>query len=128
MNPEFSSDDLSRRERQVLDILLRAGRATARDIEKELPEAPTYSAVRSILRILVGKGLIRKETEGGRDWYMTAQPAAKARAGALRTMVNRLFSDSVCDAACALLGDKKVKLSHEEAQRLIKLINEATQK
>lgn len=128
MEPKLSSDDLSRRERQVADIIIRMGRATARDIEAELPEAPTYSAVRSILRILTGKGWIRKERQEGRDWYSPAQPAARAKASALQTLVTKLFSDSVCDAACALLGDRKVKLSTEEADRLIKLINEATKK
>lgn len=128
MNSGPLSDDLSRRERQVIEIVIRLGRATARDIEKELPDAPTYSAVRSILRILGAKGWINKTRENGRDWYAPAQPASKAKTGALRTLVNRLFSDSVCDAACALLGDKKVKLSPDEAQRLIKLINDATRK
>ena len=128
MNPENSSDDLSRRERQVVDIVLRLGRVTARDVEAEMPEAPTYSAVRSILRILTEKGNLRKDRQDGRDWYSPAQPAAKARVGALRSVVNRLFSDSVCEAACALLGDRKVKLSPEEADRLIKLINQATEK
>lgn len=128
MKSDLYSVDLSRRERQVEEIVVRLGRATARDIERELPEAPTYSAVRSILRILTGKGRICKEQQDGRDWYAPAQPASKAKAGALRKVVNRLFSDSVCDAACALLGDKKTKLSPEEADRLIKLINEATQK
>lgn len=128
MKPESTSEDLSRRERQVVDIVMRLGRATARDIEAQLPEAPTYSAVRSILRILTGKGRLLKEQESGRDWYRPVLPVAKARAGALLSVVNRLFSDSVCDAACALLGDRKVKLSAEEASRLIKLINEATEK
>lgn len=128
MKSESASEDLSRRERQVVDIVMRLGRATARDIEAQLPEAPTYSAVRSILRILTGKGRLLKEQEAGRDWYRPALPVAKARAGALRSVVNRLFSDSVCEAACALLGDRKVKLSAEEASRLIKLINEATEK
>lgn len=128
MKPEFSPDDLSRRERQVIEIVIRKGRATARDIEKELPDAPTYSAVRSILRILTEKGVIRKEPEAGRDWYSPAQPASQAKTGALRAVVSRLFADSVCDAACAMLGDRKVKLSSEEASRLIKLINEVTKK
>lgn len=128
MKPNLSSDDLSRRERQVVDIVIRLGRATGRDIETELPDAPTYSAVRSILRILTSKGWLHKEQEDGRDWYTPSQPVSQAKAGALRTLVNRFFSDSVCDAACALLGDRKVKLSAEEAKRLIKLINEATTK
>lgn len=128
MKSESPSEDLSRRERQVVDIVMRLGRATARDVEARLPDAPTYSAVRSILRILTGKGRLLKEHESGRDWYRPALPVAKARAGALRSVVNRLFSDSICDAACALLGDRKVKLSPDEASRLIKLINEATKK
>ncbi len=128
MKQTFSSDTLSRRERQVVDIVIRLGRATGRDIETELPDAPTYSAVRSILRILTAKGWLRKALEGGRDWYFPTQPVSQAKAGALQTLVSRFFSNSTCEAACALLGDQKVKLSPEEAKRLIKLINEATNK
>lgn len=112
----------------MVDIVLRLGRATARDVEAGLPEAPTYSAVRSILRILTEKKKLRKEHEGGRDWYAPVLSPAKAREGALRSVVKRLFSDSVSEAACALLGDRKVKLSAEEANLLIKLINQATKK
>ena len=128
MRESLSADDLSRRERQVVDLVIGLGRATARDIEAGLPDAPTYSAVRSILRILTERGWLRKERESGRDCYSLAPRASQTKTGALRTMVSRLFSDSVCEAACALLGDRKVKLSPEEARRLIKIINEATTK
>lgn len=128
MSDPLSSDDLSRRERQVVEILIRLGRATARDIERELPEAPTYSAVRSILRILTEKGVIHKKNEGGRDWYAPAVSASKARQGAMRTLVQRFFSNSVGEAACALLGDKNAKLTAEEADQLLKLINNAKRK
>lgn len=123
-SPDFSND-LSRRERQVVEIVIRLGRATARDIEREIPDPPTYSAVRSILRILVEKDLIVKKAEGGKAWYASAVPAAKAKKGAMRALVDRFFASSACDAACALLGDKNVKLSPEEADKLMKLINEA---
>lgn len=123
-----SSQKASRRERQVLEIIMRRGRATAREIEAELPEAPTYSAVRSILRLLVEKGLLLKEQEGRTDVYTLPLPAEKARQKALHQLVRDFFSNSVGAAALALLGDRKSKLSKEEADHLMKLIKEARDK
>lgn len=109
-----------------MEIISRLGRATGRDIERELPNAPTYSAVRSILRILTHKGVLTKAPdEDGRDWYAPAVAAAKLRKTVLRDFVRSFFSDSAVDAACALLGQKNVKLSAEEAGRLMALIKEA---
>ena len=109
-----------------MEVVSRLGRVTGRDIERELPNAPTYSAVRSILRILTNKGLLTKEPDGeGRDWYAPVIPAAKMRKSVLRDFVRSFFADSAADAACALLGQKNVKLSAEEAERLITLIKEA---
>lgn len=122
------SEALSKRERQVVDIVFRLGRATARDIERELTDPPSYSAVRSILRILVGKQLLRKKLSEGRDWYLPGVPVAKAKSGALFALVRNFFADSAADAACALLGQKNVKLSPDEADRLLKLIEEAREK
>jgi predicted transcriptional regulator len=119
---------LSRRERQVVEILIRLGGATAREIEKELPDPPTNSAVRSILRILIGKKLIVKRREKNRDIFAPAVPVAAAKTGALKNLVSSFFADSIGDAACALLGQKGVKLSAEEAAKLTKLIQEAKQK
>lgn len=116
---------LSKRERQVLDIVLRLGSANARDIERELPDPPTYSAVRSILRILTNKGLVRKRSSGGRDCYTSAIPVAEARTHGLRSLVRNFFGGSAGEAACALLGQKGVKLSREEAAKLIAMIKEA---
>ncbi len=124
----MSSDTppLSKRERQVIDVLHRLGRATARDIERELPDAPTYSAVRSILRILTNKGVLAKERDGeGRDWYAHRTPMAKLRKSAARAFVENFFGNSAAEAACALLGQKDVKLSPEEAEKLMSLIKEA---
>lgn len=108
-----------------MEIVVRLRRVTARDIERELADAPTYSAVRSILRILVKKGIIRKEMEEGRDWYAPSVAPATARTGALRAFVRNFFDDSAGEAACALLGQKNLKLTPEEADRLLKLIKEA---
>lgn len=111
-----------------MEIAVRLGKVTARDIERELPDAPTYSAVRSILRILVKKGLLVKDPTEERDWYTSAEPVAKAKTGAMQALVSRFFANSVTDAACALLGGRNVKLTAEEANRLIKLIEEAKRK
>ncbi|CAM3013568.1 BlaI/MecI/CopY family transcriptional regulator [Rariglobus hedericola] len=125
MSSDPLSGDLSKRERQVMEIIVRLQRATARDIEGALTDAPTYSAVRSILRILVNKGLVRKESADGRDWYAPSMAPATARTGALRAFVRNFFDNSAGEAACALLGQKNLKLSQEEADTLMKLIKEA---
>ena len=119
------SNELSRRERQVVEIVMKRGRASAREIEEELPDAPTYSAVRSILRLLVEREVLLKTQEDGRDWFSLAVSTKKARAGVLTRMVSQLFDNSVGDAALALLGQRNVKLSAEEAQKLIELIEQA---
>ncbi|MBK8094388.1 MAG: BlaI/MecI/CopY family transcriptional regulator [Verrucomicrobiaceae bacterium] len=122
---ENHSTELSRRERQVIEIVMRHGRVSAREIEEELPEAPSYSAVRSILRLLVEREHLIKTSEDGRDWFTLPVSAKKARVGALKNLVDRFFEDSVGEAALALLGKKNVKLSAEEADKLISLINNA---
>ena len=117
--------DLSRRERQVIEIVMKHGRVSARQIEEELPEAPTYSAVRSILRLLVERGVLIKESEEGRDWFRPPMPVKTARVQALKNLVARLFEDSPGEAALALLGQKNMKLSNQEAEKLIQLIDQA---
>lgn len=124
---EQQSQGLSRRERQVIEIVMRHGRCSARDIEQEMPDAPTYSAVRSVLRSLIDKGLLLKETIESRDWFVLPVPAKKARVKALHSLVQRFFDNSASEAAVALLGQKNVKLSPEEADRLIHLIESARQ-
>lgn len=119
------SNGLSRRERQVIEIVMRHGRASAREIEEELPDAPTYSAVRSILRLLVERKLLNKTHEDGRDWFSLPVSPKKARVSALQRLVNRFFENSAGEAALALLGQKDVKLTQEEADKLIQLIEEA---
>lgn len=124
----LTSKNVSRRERQVLEIVMRRSRATAREIEEEMPDAPTYSAVRSILRLLVEKGLLVKELRGRTDEFTLPLAPEKARVNALHQMVRDFFSNSVGAAAMALLGDRRSKLSKEDADRLMKLIQEAREK
>lgn len=122
------AQDLSRRERQVIEIVMRRGKSTAREIEEELPEAPTYSAVRSILRLLVEKGMLVKEKVNGRDEFKLPVPQAAAKTKALHEFVKNFFANSVADAALALLGHQKTKLTDEEADPLSRLIEEARKK
>ncbi len=132
MEPAPSSNTLSglsKRERQVYEVITRLGRATGREVEREIPDAPTYSAVRSILRILTEKGHLTKERDDDRrDWYSPTLPAKQVKRSAIREFVKGFFADSAADAACALLGQKNVKLSKAEAAKLIDLIKEASQR
>jgi predicted transcriptional regulator len=123
-----SSHTLSRRERQVVEIVMQHGRCTGRQIEKELPDAPTYSAVRSILRLLVEKGTLLKELIDGRDMFTLPIAPAKARVTALHSIVERFFDNSIGEAALALLGQRKAKLSKADADKLMQLIKEARDK
>lgn len=120
-----SSHTLSRRERQVVEIVMKHGRCTGRQIEEELPDAPTYSAVRSILRLLVEKQILIKEPVDGRDWFTLPVAPAKARVKALHSFVERFFDNSIGEAALALLGQRKAKLSKADADKLMQLIKEA---
>jgi len=117
--------ELSRRERQVVEILARDGQLSARKVQERLPAPPTYSAVRSILRILGEKHFVRKQRAEGKDLFSLQTPAAETRKSLLKGLVDKLFSNSVSDAACALLSAPEVKLSAKEAENLIRLIREA---
>ena len=128
MNYSEQSLELSRRERQAVDIVLRLGSATGREIQRELPDPPTYSAVRSILRILVGKRVLQKQREKGRDVYSPRISLTQAKKHVVRGFVRNFFNNSAGEAACALLGQKNTKLSDEEARRLIDLIKQARNK
>ncbi len=121
-------DDLSKRERQVVEIVLRLGRATARDVERELTDPPTYSAVRSVLRILVNKGVLIKGREEGRDVYSSSASPAVQRRSIVESFVRGFFGNSAGEAACALLGREGLRLTPEEADRLTKLIEGARRK
>ncbi len=116
---------LSRRERQIMDVMYRVGEATASDIQMELPDPPSYSAVRAMLRLLEEKGWLRHERDGMRYVYKPAINPDTARRSALRHLVHTFFGGSTAEAASALLGMPESKLSDEEKHRLQRLIDEA---
>jgi predicted transcriptional regulator len=117
--------NLSRRERQMMDILYARGRATAAEIHEALPDAPTYSAVRAKLRVLEEKGHIRHEEESLRYVYLPTLPRETARRSALRHVVSTFFEGSVEQAVAALLDLSAAKLDDRELNRIVDLIEEA---
>ena len=117
--------DLSRRERQILDILYQRGRATAAEVQTALPEPPSYSAVRALLRILEEKGHVRHEQDGPRYVYLPTVARGNARRSAMRHMLQTFFDGSAEQAISALLDDSSAKLSPAELDRLARMIDSA---
>ncbi|GAB4374345.1 MAG: BlaI/MecI/CopY family transcriptional regulator [Bryobacter sp.] len=118
-------DELTRRERQIMNALHRLKRATAAEIEGELEDAPSYSAVRAHLATMERKGLIQHEQDGQRYVYFAKAPVHQARKSALRQLVDTFFDGSAAMAAAALLDPKSARLSQEELDKLQALIEAA---
>src|ERR671917_2306808 len=110
--------DLSRRERQIIDILYEQGRATAAEVQAALPEPPSYSAVRAMLRILEDKGHVRHEQDGPRYVYLPTVARDNAKRSALRHMLQTFFDGSAEHAISALLDDSSTRLSDRELHPL----------
>ena len=117
--------DLSRRERQILDILFKTGKASAAEVQAGLPDPPSYSAVRALLRILEEKGHVRHEQDGPRYLYAPTVPRNNAQRSALRHILQTFFDGSAEQAISALLDDQSTKLSNAELDRLASLIDHA---
>jgi predicted transcriptional regulator len=122
MDPQVSNE-LSRRERQIMDIVYRRARATAADVLDDLPDPPTYSAVRAALRLLEEKGLLAHEMDGKRYVYLPTTPRKQARVTALKHLVRTFFNGSPEQVVNALLEESRP--SGEELDRLAKLIEQA---
>lgn len=116
---------LSRRERQIMDIAYRLGSATAADVLAALPDPPSYSAVRAMLRILEEKGHLTHRDDGPRYVYSPVVPRAAARQSALRSLVRTFFDGSATQAAAALLDMSDSRLTPGEAEQLTRLIEKA---
>jgi predicted transcriptional regulator len=116
---------LSRRERQIMDILYRRGRATAAEVLEDLPGEPTSSTVRTQLRVLEGKGHVRHAEQGLRFVYEPAVPRHAARKSALRHLMDTFFDGSAEKTVAALLGGEAARLSEDELDRLTELIAKA---
>jgi predicted transcriptional regulator len=116
---------LTRRERQIMDVLHARGHATAAQVLLALPDAPGYSAVRALLRILEEKGHARHHREGLRYVYLPTQARAKASRSALRRVLRTFFGGSAPQAVAALLEASDTQLSPSELDQLQAIINQA---
>lgn len=117
--------ELSRRERQIIDILYAQGRATAAEVQTQLPDPPSYSAVRAMLRILEEKGHVRHEQDGPRYVYRPTVARESAKRSAMRHMLQTFFDGSAEQAISALLDGSSAKLSEAELDRLAQMIDQA---
>lgn len=124
---ETKHQSLSRRERQIMDAVYRRGRAGVGEILEDLADAPSYSAVRALVRILEEKGHLRHESEGNRYVYLPTLSRAKASRSALRGLVDTFFGGSPEQAMAALIDVSREDLSQDDLERLATLIESARQ-
>jgi predicted transcriptional regulator len=122
MNPE---QDLSRRERQIMDVLHAKGQATAAGVLAALPAPPGYSAVRALLRILEQKGHVKHRREGARYVFVPRSSPQTARRSALKRVVSTFFQGSAAQTMAALLESADTEFSDAELIKLQQLINKA---
>jgi predicted transcriptional regulator len=120
-------EKLSRRERQIMDILYQRGQAAAAEVLEELPDPPSYSAVRAMLRILEEKGHLKHKQQGNRYIYLPTVPRDRARRSALQRVLQTFFDGSTEQAVATLLDLSAPKLSDADLDRLANLIDEAKQ-
>jgi len=120
-----SSTELSRRERQIMDAVYRRGRATAVEVNADLPDPPSNAAVRAMLGILVRKGRLKIEKDGPRYVYRPARPRGEAGRSAIHRVVETFFENSLEDAVAAVLDTASAKLTAPEITRLKSLIDKS---
>ena len=120
-----SAQTLSRREREIMDIVYARGEASAAEVHANLADPPSYSAVRALLAILVGKGHLKHRSDQGRYIYAPTRRRSQVGRSALRRVLDTFFEGSLEKAVAALLHGADGKLSPDELQRLGKLIQEA---
>jgi predicted transcriptional regulator len=120
--------ELGRRERQIMEILYRREKATAAEVLADLPDPPSYSAVRGMLRVLEEKGYCMHEWSGPRHVYRPTGDPAKAGRSAARHLLRTFFNNSMESAVAAMLGVAERPLSDEELKRISKLIEQSRKK
>ncbi len=113
---------MSRRERQIMDIIYRLGKASAKDVQENLPDPPSYSAVRALLVTLENKGMVKHGKESRRYIYKPAITEKKARKSAIRNLVSTFFEGKPQNLVAALLDEKDQNLSKEEIDQIRKMV------
>ena len=120
-----SITDLSRRERQIMDAIFKKGAATAADVREAIPDPPSYSSVRALLRILEDKGLLKHKQQGPRYLYQPTIRMDTARTSALKHLMHTFFDDSIGQVVAALMDVSASDMSDEEYKQLSRTIERA---
>ncbi len=123
----MSITGLSRRERQIMDILYQNGKASANEVRDAMPDAPSYSAVRAMLRVLEEKGHVKHQEEGMKYVYAPVVTAGKAKRSAVKHMLDTFFQGSPEQIVAALLDVSSSRLTREELDRMAQMIERAKQ-
>jgi BlaI family penicillinase repressor len=116
---------LSRRERQIMDILYRRGKSSAAEVREAMPDPPSYSAVRAMLRVLEAKGHVRHQAEGLKYVYLPTVARDKAKRSAVKHLVDTFFKDSPEQVVAALLDVSSTRLTRAELDRMADMIEKA---
>ncbi len=117
--------ELGRRERQIVEALYRLGEASVAQVRDELPDPPTYSAVRGMLNLLVSKGIALTREQGRRYLYRAAAPKQRTGASALKNLVRTFFAGAPVDAVAALLDGSAGKLTDDQLREIREMIEKA---
>jgi predicted transcriptional regulator len=125
---ERALDQLGRRERQIMEILYRRGRANAAEVLDDLPDPPTYTAVRGMLRLLESKGYVRHEQDGPRYVYSPTGDADRVSKSAVKNLVRTFFDNSASSAVAAMVGMYQDRWSEQDLDRITALIDKARAK
>ncbi len=120
-----SPDGLSRRERQIMDILYQRGKSSATEVREAMPDAPSYSAVRAMLRVLEDKGHVRHQAEGLKYVYLPTVTREKAKRSAVKHLLDTFFHDSPEQVVAALLDVSSTRMTREELNRMSEMIEKA---
>jgi len=121
----YSQKNLSRRERQIMDIIYQFGQATAAEVLENLPDPPSYSAVRAMLKILEDKGHLRHKQQGPRYVFLPKVSREKAKRSAVQHLLQTFFDGSAASAVATLLDVSRSDLSNADLDRLNRLISQA---
>jgi predicted transcriptional regulator len=122
MNP---AGGLSRRERQIMDILYQRGKSSSAEVREAMPDAPSYSAVRAMLRVLEEKGHVKHQAEGLKYVYLPSVAPDKAKRSAMKHLVDTFFKDAPEQAVAALLDVSSTRLTRAELDRMAEMIEAA---
>src|SRR5258706_15413859 len=120
-----SPGGLSRRERQIMDILYQRGKSSATEVREAMPDAPSYSAVRAMLRVLEDKGHVRHQAEGLKYVYLPTVTREKAKRSAVKHLLETFFAESPEQIVAALLDVESTRLTREDLDRMSEMIEKA---